>query len=164
MVMALPRRLPVGSSIGDRQGLTGPDGILEKAQDPFPTQVTGHRNDGSRHGPQHQSPQSCLWCRQGRSHRRVDHPDSDLLGAPEHRHRSHPSANALQQVCLTGCHPGADGLLHESPCPGLESCITGQLATGEAFLGIDHQADGQEPLWQRHHDFLENSSRKYIVT
>ena len=44
--------------------------------------------------------------------------------------------------------------MHEPRCLGVESYITGQLATGEAFLGIDHQANGQKPLGQRHRGLL----------
>ena len=38
------------------------------------------------------------------------------------------------------CHASTDRLLPEPGCLGIEPTITGQLTTGEAFPGIDHQA------------------------
>ena len=58
----------------------------------------------------------------------------------------------------------ADALLHKPSCLGIESYITGQLATGQVFLGMDHQANGQKSLWQRHHGSLEDGAGQHIET
>ena len=70
--------------------------------------------------------------------------------------------DALEQGELIGSHSRPDALLHIPGCLLSKVQVPGQLAAGQAFLGVHNQGNCAEPLLKRHLRLLHDGLGQYV--